>query len=76
MRTFTIKYDSKKHRVALTTFCPSDRSADDYSYRVCCGTYDKQNKWTGLSLDGEIPVPEMIRWAYRKGYLKFSMKGE
>jgi len=76
MKTFTIKYEGKKHRVCLSSFYPTEESkrGSENTYHVSCGTYDKNDKWTGLSIRGSIPIPEMIRWAYRKGLIKFERR--
>ena len=42
-----------------------------------CGVYQNRGgreEWTGESLAGEIPYVELLRWAYRKGFVQFERR--
>lgn len=69
---FTVKHEGVKYRLHLTSLYP-DRSNEKNSYFVSCGAYDKQGRWTGVSFRGNVPVPEFIRWAKRKKYIKIEV---
>ncbi len=80
MTTFTLRHDGRKHRVRLVSLYPADHAPDAdrrESYHVGCGIYtpdphDRDRlEWTGMSVNGDIPVPELVRWGLRKGYLKW-----
>jgi hypothetical protein len=77
MHIFPVRHGRHTRQAALTSLYPASRQSDSEAYSVSCGIYEPrphdphEMKWTGLSLDGQVPVPEFIRWALRKGYLKW-----
>ena len=76
---FTLRHDGRKHRVALTSLYPATRNGqtDAAAYYVGCGVYRQgpaRMDWTGMSIHGEIPVAELVRWGLRKGYLNWEQK--
>lgn len=77
MHTFPVRHGRRIRQAVLTSLYPATRNSESEAYSVTCGVYEPCSqdpdamKWIGLSLDGQVPVPEFIRWALRKGYLKW-----
>ncbi len=81
MNTFTLRHDGRKRRMALVSLYPSQPSirCDNSSYHVSCGAYahdarSGRMEYQGVSVRGEIPVCEMVRWAIRKGFLTWEQE--
>jgi len=76
LHVFTLKHEGQKHKVALDLLEPAkpELKALNPSYRVACTAYrqnagDGKLAAQGLTLKGEIPVKELVRWARSKGFL-------
>jgi len=39
---------------------------------VGCGIYGEGGKWTGETLNGNIPHKALLKWGIKRGFLKFS----
>ena len=72
METFEID----GHRVCLTTFYEEGDSHFPISYRMVCGCYNDQGKWTGEGFAGTIPIKDMVAWAIESGFVKFEARGD
>jgi hypothetical protein len=79
MKLFTLKHAGKKHRMGQVTLQPGKPQTPDKPElcAIACGAFtqdeaSKKHKPTGLALRGEVPVKELVRWAKRKGYLKWN----
>ena len=80
MKLFTLKHDGKKHRMGLVTLQPAkqqDASKPD-EFHVACGAFKQDQEGqkqapTGLCLHGDVPIKELVRWARRKGFLKWKL---
>ena len=80
MKLFTLKHDGKKHRMGLVALQPAkqqDASKPD-EFHVACGAFKQGQEGqkqapTGLCLHGDVPVKELVRWARRKGFLKWKL---
>jgi hypothetical protein len=73
MELFTMKYEHKKHRMALDAVLAEHGGPE---IRMACVAYRKNETtgevWpSGLALEGVVPVKNLIRWATRKGFLKW-----
>jgi hypothetical protein len=82
MDMFTMKHAHRKHRMSLVSLHPARTNGkqDGKQYSVSCGAYRKSQKsgrmeYEGLVLEGEVPVKEFVRWAKRKGFLKWHRNG-
>ncbi len=81
MFTFTLKHDGRKHRMALVSLFPAAPQAkgDNTRYYVSCGAYapDKGSgrmEYQGVSIRGDVPIGELVRWALRKGFLQWEVR--
>ncbi|MCK6470863.1 MAG: hypothetical protein L6R28_03875 [Planctomycetes bacterium] len=82
MDLFTLKYAGKKYRMSLVSLHPAHQGdkRDPKTYLVSCGAYKREAVsgrmvFKGLSLQGNVPVVELVRWARRKGFLKWTRRG-
>ncbi len=76
MHTFAIKHDGRKCRMSLVSLYPaaSQSRCDNTHYFLSCGAYAPDNgsgrmEYQGLSIRGNVPINELVRWALRKGFL-------
>ena len=73
MNTFTVTHNNRKHQLCLVSLYPDGDARADYY--VCCGAYapaasdSDRMEWQHKGVRGTIPIPEMIRWAIRRGFL-------
>jgi hypothetical protein len=81
MVTFTLKHDGRKRRMALVSLHPAmpQLRSDNTRYYLSCGAYapDKgtgRMEYQGVSIRGNIPIQELVRWALRKGYLAWEVQ--
>jgi len=80
MHTFTIKHDGRKHRMALVSLHPVTPYAqsDDTHYFISCGAYARDGggrmEYQGVSIRGDVPIQELVRWALRKGFLAWEIQ--
>ncbi len=82
MDQFTLKYAKKKYRMSLVSLHPARNGdkRDPKTYYVSCGAYKREAvsgrmAFKGLALEGKVPVVELVRWARKKGFLKWSRRG-
>jgi hypothetical protein len=82
MQLFTMKHAHRKHRMDLVSLHPAKANGKSAAgiYFVSCGAYRKGAKtgrmeYQGLALEGDVPVKELVRWAKRKGFLKWHQNG-
>ncbi|MCY3024593.1 MAG: hypothetical protein NTW87_36930 [Planctomycetota bacterium] len=83
MELFTMKHAHRKHRMNLVSLHPAKANGKPAAgmYFVSCGAYRKGEKtgrmeYQGLALEGGVPVKELVRWAKRKGFLKWHRNGQ
>ena len=83
MQLFTMKHAHRKHRMNLVSLHPAKANGKPAEglYFVSCGAYRKGAKtgrmeYQGLALEGDVPVKELVRWAKRKGFLKWHQNGQ
>jgi hypothetical protein len=73
MELFTMKYEHQKHRMALDAVLAEHGGPE---IRMVCVAHRKDETTgemlpNGLALEGAVPVKNLIRWATRKGFLKW-----
>lgn len=61
-------------RVAIVSLYSRGGLAEDGCLYVGCGVYEEGGKWTGESLNGNIPQNDLVRWGIEKGFLKFEQR--
>lgn len=83
MSTFTLKKDRRKHKVAVSRMYPlvHDGRRDGLNWYVRAGVYVKPTgggklQYAHRSLEGVIPIPLLIRWALKRGFIKWNEESE
>jgi hypothetical protein len=81
MFTFSLKHDGRKRRMALVSLHPATPQVkgDNTHYYVSCGAYAPDNgsgrmEYQGVSIRGDVPIQELVRWALRKGFLAWEVQ--
>lgn len=62
----------KGRNVCLTSLYPTSKESPDY--HLGCGCYERvwdRWEWTGESIEGTIPIAELVRWALKRGFACF-----
>ncbi|MBE7465421.1 MAG: hypothetical protein HS116_25270 [Planctomycetes bacterium] len=82
MELCTLKYAGRKYRVSLVSLKRARQTGKRgaKSYSVTCGAFKRdagtgRMAFQGLALEGDVPLVELVRWARRKGFLKWHREG-
>jgi len=75
MFAFRLQHLGKTHSMALVSLHPIAPRDDINSrdYYVSAGAYDQNGRYQGVSVQGNVPIPEFIQWAIRKGFLQWEV---
>ena len=67
---FEMKINSKPETIAISPLYTSGGLSSPNCVYVGCGFYDKDLRWDGRSISGNIPYKELLRWGIEKNYLQ------
>ena len=79
MTTFTMKYQGRKHKMALVSLHPVQPSngSDNTAYFMSIAAYARdpagRMEYQGVSARGQVRIDELVRWAVRKGFLQWEV---
>jgi hypothetical protein len=80
MHQFTLKRNHRKHHMALVSLYPAEGQpkGEPTHYYLSAGAYAEahgRQEYQGLSVSGDIPIAELVRWGLRKGLLTWKTDG-